>query len=198
MTPETTSQGETQEAIMDATYQALCRHGYSDLTIQAIGDEFEKSKSLLYYHYDAKDELLVAFLDYLLSQFTVDDAIDPTDDPETQLQCFIDNMVPKSIDEEGAKFQTALLELRSQALSNEVYREQFTRADGLLRETVAEILQRGIDENVFYDIQVEDTSELLVSTISGVMLQRATGDRGMTVRRVRSSLFRYIDSEIIL
>lgn len=197
MSSETTAQQETQEAIMDATYRALCKHGYSDLTIQAIGDEFEKSKSLLYYHYDTKDELLVAFLDYLLSQFTVDDAIDPTDDPETQLHSFIDTMVPKSIDEEGTKFQTALLELRSQALSNEVFREQFTRADGIIRETVAEILRDGVESGVFQDIEIEETAELLVSTITGVMLQRATGDRGMTVRRVRKSLQNFVQSEVV-
>ena len=39
---------DTQTAIMDATYRALCEHGYSNLTIDKIDAEFEKSKSLLY------------------------------------------------------------------------------------------------------------------------------------------------------
>ncbi|MEF8774483.1 MAG: helix-turn-helix domain-containing protein, partial [Halobacteriales archaeon] len=51
---------DTDEALMAATYRALCEHGYADLTIQQIGAEFEKSTSLLYHHYDGKDELLVA------------------------------------------------------------------------------------------------------------------------------------------
>lgn len=55
--------------IMEATYRALQKHGYGNLTIQHIADEFENSKTLLYYHYDGKDELLVDFLDYVLTQF---------------------------------------------------------------------------------------------------------------------------------
>ena len=37
----------TRAAIMEATFEALSKHGYADLTIQTIADEFEKSKSLL-------------------------------------------------------------------------------------------------------------------------------------------------------
>lgn len=82
MVAGTADQDATQEAIMDATYQALCKHGYTDLTIQKIADEFGKSKSLLYYHHDTKDEILIVLLEYLLNQFTVEDTIDPTDDPK--------------------------------------------------------------------------------------------------------------------
>ncbi len=54
---------------MAATYRALCAHGYADLTMQRIADEAGKSKSLLHYHYGTKQELLVAFLDYLFDRF---------------------------------------------------------------------------------------------------------------------------------
>jgi AcrR family transcriptional regulator len=57
---------DTREAIMQATYRALRAHGYARLTIQRIGDEFPKSKSLLYHHYDGKDDLLLEFLSYML------------------------------------------------------------------------------------------------------------------------------------
>ncbi|PSP70021.1 TetR/AcrR family transcriptional regulator, partial [Halobacteriales archaeon QH_9_66_26] len=80
MSGDTASRDDTQAAIMDATYRALCEHGYADLTIQTIADEFDKSKSLLYYHYDTKDEILIGLLDYLLGQFTIRVAIDPPDE----------------------------------------------------------------------------------------------------------------------
>jgi AcrR family transcriptional regulator len=34
---------DTCEAIMSATYRALCAHGYADLTMQDIADETDKS-----------------------------------------------------------------------------------------------------------------------------------------------------------
>jgi len=37
--------------------------------MQSIADEFDKSKSLIHYHYDSKDDLLAAFMDHLLENF---------------------------------------------------------------------------------------------------------------------------------
>ena len=59
----------TREEIMRATYLALCEHGYASLTIQRISDEFPKSKSLIYHHYDGKDDLLIDFLEFVLERF---------------------------------------------------------------------------------------------------------------------------------
>ena len=60
---------ETDEEIMRATYRALREHGYADLTIKRIATEYGKSTAAIHYHYETKDELLAAFLDYILSQF---------------------------------------------------------------------------------------------------------------------------------
>lgn len=182
---------------MDATYRALCRHGYASLTIQAIADEFEKSKSLLYYHYDTKDELLLALLEYLLDQLSVEDMTDVESDPETQLHSLIDSLLPESVDEDHREFQTALLELRSQAPVDEAYREQFTRADQLLRDTVAGILKRGIDDGTFRDVDVEESSELLVSVINGARLQRATTDSEDTVTKIHEGVEKHIRSQLL-
>lgn len=186
----------TQAAIMEATYRALCDHGYADLTIQAIADEFEKSKSLLYYHYDTKDEILVEFLSYMLDQFTVEDAIDTTDSPDDQLRSLIDNFLPASPDAEQREFQIALLELRSQALSNEAYREQFTRADRLIKDTLADVLTAGIDDGTFREVDVEPTVSLLASTIDGAMLRRAT-IAGNSTAATREALTQFIETEIL-
>ncbi len=85
MTGQTAEDGEadrpteegTRAEIMDATYEALRKHGYAELTIQTIADEFPKSKSLLYYHYDAKDDLLVDFVDWLVEEFAAEVGADP-------------------------------------------------------------------------------------------------------------------------
>lgn len=197
MSSGTSDQRSTQEAIMEATYRALCRHGYADLTIQVIADEFEKSKSLLYYHYETKDELLLALLEYLLDQFSVEEMIDMENDPETQLQSLIDGLLPESIDEDRRELQTALLELRSQAPIDEAYREQFTRADQLLRDTVAGILERGISDGTFRDVDIDQSSELLVSAINGVRLQRATTNTEDTVMKTREGVETHIRSQLL-
>ena len=50
-----------------------------------IADEFDKSKSLIHYHYDSKDDLLVAFLSYAVDQFQSTVGTDSGDDPRAAL-----------------------------------------------------------------------------------------------------------------
>lgn len=104
--------------------------------------------------------------------------------------------MPESIDDEEWEFQTALLELRSQALSSEEYREQFTRADDLLRETVTRILENGIDDGTFRDIAVGEFAESMVTTVNGAMLQRTTTSNETAVTRARGELKTRIRSEL--
>lgn len=71
----------TREEILAATYRSLREHGYADLTIEKIGREFEKSPSLVYHHFDDKDDLVLAMLDSLLDSFettVIDEAITGT------------------------------------------------------------------------------------------------------------------------
>lgn len=99
--------------IMRATYRALIEQGYSDLTIQGIADEFPKSKSLLYYHYDGKDDLIASFLGFATDRFRREIEVE-IDDPEAQLRALVDQLVPESLDEGEYRVQVALLELRSE------------------------------------------------------------------------------------
>ena len=38
----------TERDILEATYKALLKHGYAEISITSIGDELDKSKSSIY------------------------------------------------------------------------------------------------------------------------------------------------------
>ncbi|MFT4884148.1 MAG: AcrR family transcriptional regulator, partial [Natronomonas sp.] len=115
---------ETRERIMEATYRALCEHGYASLTMQDIADECDCSKSLLHYHFDTKEDLLVALLAYLLERF--EERIATDGDPRDRLVDLIDAFLfgDERSREEHRAFHTALLELRAQAPHNDAFRDQ--------------------------------------------------------------------------
>ncbi|MFW6318109.1 MAG: TetR/AcrR family transcriptional regulator [Halorubrum sp.] len=160
--------------IMDGVYSALRAHGYADLTMQDIADECSKSKSLLHYHYDTKEDLLVAFLEYIISDSEERIAARAGDLPVDRLVQFVGWFVfaPDEADREA--FHIALLELRTQGPFNERIREQLARSDRLLRGTVADILADGIEEGVFRDVDVEETAALLVATLDGARTRQIT------------------------
>ncbi|WP_128906701.1 TetR/AcrR family transcriptional regulator [Halorubrum amylolyticum] len=166
------------DEIMDGVYRALRAHGYADVTMRDIADECSKSKSLLHYHYDTKEDLLVAFLDHVISDSEERIAAHASDPPAERLAGFIGWFVfdPEAVDREA--FHIALLELRTQGPFNEPIREQLTRSDRLLRGTVVDILESGIEEGVFRDVDVEETAALLVATLDGARTRQITMSRG--------------------
>jgi AcrR family transcriptional regulator len=188
---------DTRTAIMKATYLALCKYGYADLTIQRIGDEFEKSKSLLYHHYDGKDELLVEFLGFMLENFESDVPVEQHDDEHAQLLAILDHALPLDPDDERLEFTSAMTELRAQAPHDEAYREQFTRTDRFFRQRIADVVREGVERGAFRDVDPEQTAALVVTTINGSMLERVTTDAEDAIRASRAELDAYVDAHLL-
>ncbi|KDS91538.1 transcriptional regulator [Halorubrum saccharovorum] len=185
-----------EEEIMEATYRALLKHGYADLSISRIADELDKSKAAIYYHYDTKDDLLVAFLDFAVDRFEETIETETGDEPPEDLEHVIEKLLPLQPDEEQRQLQAVLVGLRSQAVTNEVFREQFTQIDERLAATVRSIVERGIDDDTFRDVDPSRVAEHILATVNGAMYGRVTTDRKSAAAAARVSLASYIDSEL--
>jgi len=81
---------ETIDDIMEATYRALCTHGYADLTMQDIAAESTKSKGTLHYHFEGKQDLLESFLAFLLNRFEERTETIPGETPAERLHEFLE------------------------------------------------------------------------------------------------------------
>ncbi len=165
----------TRAAIMEATFEALSKHGYADLTIQTIADEFDKSKSLLYYHYETKDDLLGDFLGFILEEFGAQVEADERTDPESRLWAVIELLLPPDLDEdeEARRLRTALFELRMQAPYDETYADRFAATDERMIAVVESVLEAGVEEGVF-DVDPGTGAELLVDAVTGATLRAVT------------------------
>ena len=185
-----------EEEIMEATYRALLEHGYASLSISRIADELDKSKAAIYYHYDTKDGLLVAFFEFAVDKFEETIDTETGDEPAEDLDHVIEKLLPLQPDEEQRQLQAVLVGLRSQAVTNEVFREQFTQIDERLATTIRGIVDRGIDEGTFRDVDSSRVAEHILATVNGAMYGRATTDRHSAAAAARVSLASYIDSEL--
>ncbi|MFD1646223.1 TetR/AcrR family transcriptional regulator [Haloarchaeobius litoreus] len=190
------AEDDTRAAIMRATYDALTSHGYANLTIQRIADEFEKSKSLLYHHYDGKDDLLVDFLRFMLEHWEAKAECREDQDPRTRLEGLLDRVAAVDLDEETAAFTAAMEELRGQAPHDAAYREQFTEHDRALRERFATIVETGIDDGVFHEADPERVAEFLLTTVNGIRIQRVTRDDTGGVAAARAELDEYLATRL--
>lgn len=187
---------DVRDAIMAATYEALCEEGYSDLTSQAIADRTERSKSALFYHYDSREELVADFIEYLIEGFEARIARIGDRPPLERLAAFVDWFLADPNDDQVA-FHTAFLELRAQAPYNEVYREKLRESDDHLRSAVEDILRDGIEAGVFREHDPETVAALLLAAFDGARTRQFTLGRNEYLETVRAETVDRILADVL-
>jgi len=188
---------DTHAAIRTATYRALCDHGYHDTTIQHIADEFEKSKSLLYYHYEDKDEILTDFMRHLLDCLAEDLAVDEGD-PYDDLLALVDKLVPSPMDDADREFRRVLLEVRAAAPHDETHRDLVRRSDDIIRSAFADVIRAGIERGQFVDTDPDEAAEFIHTTLLGTMVRGVTLDDPAVLARTRETLVTYLERYLLV
>jgi len=158
-------ESETKSEIIDATNRVLCKHGYAGLTIQKIADESSMTTAAIHYHFDTKEELLNVFLDNLIDRFESKLASEATD-PRDRLTAFLDAVFTSS-NPDADGFPVAMMELKSQAPFQRLFRERFLDLDDMTCEIVAGIVADGIDEGHFEATDPNEVAKLVTTTING-------------------------------
>jgi len=197
MASEVDVQGDTHREIMGATYHALCKHGYAHLTMQDIADEFDKSRSLLHYHYDTKEELMLAFVDNTVGWVGARLAESETEDPLGRLEEYVDGFVIEPGEEDRETFALALLELRVQAVHNDQFREKLSTHYQTNVDTVAEIIADGVDAGVFRAVDPEEVGETIYTALVGARMYQVTLGARHASRRMRDQIAEFVVDDLL-
>jgi AcrR family transcriptional regulator len=192
--PSERSFSEPDEEIMHATYRALREYGYADLTIKRIADEYGKSTAAVHYYYDTKEDLLVAFLDYLLERFVDSIHAVETTDPEERLDLLLDELLVKP--KENRDLSVALLEMRSQAPYKESFSERFRQNDEYIRYMLKAVINHGIDEGVFEDVDAEHVTRALMTIVDGARTRSVVFDE-TELEAARRAASEYADAMLM-
>lgn len=187
---------ESKERIMESTHRALLRYGYAQLSISRIASELDQSKASLYYYYDSKEDLLLSFLEYITDQLESNIYTDNNEPPSQELERFIETLLPLQLGDDESQLRAAMVELRAQAVKDEQFREQFTEIDNRIVDHLEKIIDRGINEGEFRNVDARPVAEQIFATINGVMYNRATTNRENASAAVRVSLSSYINKEL--
>lgn len=180
---------------MRATYEALCDHGYSELTAAAIAERADKSKSLLFYHYDSKADLVVDFVDFFLERFEERVAETRDKPPVERLGTFVDGFLYGPGDRVG--FHTAMLEVRAQAPYDERFRDRLRESDDLLRTALEGILRDGVEAGQFREHDPAAEAVWLLAALDGARIRQVTLDRDEYPRTVRSAVATRIEERLL-
>ena len=175
---------DSKTEIMEATYKALCKYGYADLTIEKIAEESEKGKSLIYYHFDDKEALILEFLEFMTCDL---------EEELSKIDAQGDNRVEKIIglllakDDDMWEFHKALIDIQGRAQFNEELAEKFAEIDEMLEKEIKEALQA---------IEIDDPefrAEMMLSTIQGVLNRKLTLDDRKGLEKIKEDLIKSIE-----
>ncbi|OAQ52002.1 hypothetical protein HTG_13555 [Natrinema mahii] len=186
---------DPNEEIMRATYRALREHGYADLTIQRIADEYGKSTAAIHYHYDTKEDLLAAFLDYVLDRFkdTVHEV--ETTDPERRLDKLLDKLLVEPEDHQD--LLVAILEMRSQAPYKDRFSDRFRQNDEYVRYLLRTVIDQGIQDGVFADVDTEHVARALMTIVDGARTRAVVLDEDCALTTARRTADEYVTSVLL-
>lgn len=185
---------DTYHALMEATYRALCNHGYTNLRVRDIDEEFEKSRQLINHYYDGKDELISAVLDYLLEEYEARIELPEQADPETRLAAYIDQFLygPTIEGFDHWELLMAINELRSQAHHNEEHRAMLEERTQWIIDSMSEIIAEGIEQGVFRPVDPERTANTINDIIDGARQRKITFEDEKALDEARRALDEFI------
>ena len=172
---------DSREEIMEATYKALSRHGYADLTIEKIAEESEKGKSNIYYHFDDKKALILDFLDYMKDNLREGFECLNGGEPEGNFDELLDMMLGVE-DEEMWDFHRALIEIQGRAQYDEEFEQKFRELDEIAVRKFTEVLR---------DLDVKDprqSAEFTVSAVQGALSQSMVREDKQKLQQVKEKL----------
>ncbi|WP_231188882.1 TetR/AcrR family transcriptional regulator [Haladaptatus sp. DYF46] len=163
---------ETEQQILDATLQALMTHGYANLTISDVSEEFEKSPSLIYHYFDSKDELMAELYDYLSNvYFDFIREID-IDDPIERLRFLIEIILYSDEYTPDDEFYISLYEIMVHVPHSKTLEEKYIQNERKAIRLMANILREGMETGQIKQTDPVQTAAFLSAAIDGVRLHR--------------------------
>lgn len=184
--------------IARAVLRALAKHGYADLTTKKVAAESDKSEAALFYHYDTKDDLVVTFLEWAIDRSTDRLTDINASNPVDELFAACEVLLGDTDDELDRGINIAMMELLSHAPHNERFHSHLTDFERSEIETLADIIDRGIDEEVFREVDSTAMAAFILMTTDGTAGAVMALDMSDVGIQVREQLFAFIESELVL
>jgi len=173
---------ETRSRIMEAAIKLFSSRGYNRASVDDICEEAGISKGAFYHHFKSKQALFLALLDEWL-QF-VDNAIEATKDktvPETFMQ--MTQAFPFIFESAGENLPM-FLEFWLQASRDKKIWEAGIAPYRRYHKYFTSLIQKGVEEGSFVEVDPALASRMILSTAMGVLLQSLLDPKGANWEKV--------------
>lgn len=156
-----------QELLFRAAAARFGEDGYSETTMESIAKEAGVSKGTLYYYFDSKEELFFELLLNWIGKFEnrwegLDDGASPVEEL-TKFHVAMEETI-----DELASFGKLMLEFWANASRKSKLEEILTELLQEYRKRTAEVIEAGIEEGTFREVEPWEASSALVASYDGL------------------------------
>lgn len=197
---EKVSAKDTREVIMEATFRALAKHGYSDLRMRDIGEEMDLTRQVIHYHFDGKNDLLASFLRYVAEQYEGSVEVEASADPWTELRARIDQcLFGPEFDEFGHWERMKVYhELFAHAHNDERHREILDAHYEQIRQSIVDVVEEGIEAGEFREVDAERFGQLVTDVIHVGRERRLSLGHDDAPEETRKAIDEYILDSLVV
>ena len=167
---------ETRTKIIEAAIKLFSNSGYNKASVDDICAEAGISKGAFYHHFKSKQELFLALLDGWLE--AIDNSIEASKDktaPETLMQ--MTEAFPYIFETAGDGLPM-FLEFWLQASRDKKIWDASIAPYRRYHKYFTSLINRGVEEGSFFEVDPELASRMIVSTAMGLLLQSLLDPEG--------------------
>lgn len=179
---------------MEATYRTLASKGYEGLTMRAVADRADKSRGLLHYHFDDKEDLVHSLLDYLLDRMA-GSMRDPELGNHVEELRHLLEWVAYGPDREQSgddDYFLAIMALRARAPFDEEIQQRLARNYQRVVSECTDVIADGIEDGTFRPVDPAETAVFLITAVDGARNTDLTLDGTDARTVVLAAIDRYV------
>ena len=170
MSPRPDVSEERRRQILDAALAVFARSGFSRARVEDIARETGLSKGTLYLYFDGKEAIIHAILERLFTLEMEDlEAIERAEGPVGERLLLLTRHFTADVERLQALFPV-IYEFYAMAARQEAHRAFFQKYFKVYRESLAGLVQQGIDRGEFHAVDAGDVAIAIGSIYEGLAL----------------------------
>ncbi|RZA26760.1 MAG: TetR/AcrR family transcriptional regulator [Proteobacteria bacterium] len=162
---------ERKDQIVRATVDCITKHGYHNFSMQDVARTAGVSKGIIHYYFLNKDDLMMSVLDKVAGDIETIIAADmeTITSPVEKIKVFMS--VAFDVVRSTKEYYQVNMDFWTQINQKKEVRQVISRHYAKFRDSCAKVIEEGVKQGVFRQVDPQHHASLIIATIDGISLQ---------------------------
>ena len=180
---------ERKTHILKAALVCFADRGYHQTTMDDVAREAGISKGGLYVHFQSKKMLFLALYDWFIGEFNFfSPAFPQGSTADEKLSSIIDEMIVTVSSDNFREVSSLMTDVWAQNSHDREINELVKKLYAQVRQPLIELIDGGIDEGTFVNIDANAFANILIAVYEGLLIQAMIDESAVDWDAVQNSL----------